>query len=206
MKRSQFNVAVLSLCEYLKVEEIFVIGSQSILGTYPDDKLPKINTYSAELDATMWEDDLLRVGVTSEQVSHAISSGFGQDTDFHREYGIYIDGVSLTTPTLARGWKDRLVKYRIAGKTALCIDPYDLCVAKIAITDTRERDTPFVIALIRDGRINPTLLLELFQLPLENSQMNDTMYNNRVDLLKSFIEKYTTSLPKHKLVSGRIRR
>ncbi len=80
---------------------------------------------------------------------------------FQELHGSALDGVDLTTSILPAGWRERLVVVsneftrnpRSGGQYAgLCLDPADLCVAKLCAG--REKDRAFVAALFRAGLVD----------------------------------------------------
>lgn len=80
---------------------------------------------------------------------------------FHQTHGFYIQGVGSCTAILPGGWADRLVAVsnrNTMGRTGLCLDPHDLCVAKLAAN--RPKDHEFVGALIDAGLIQVSTLRE----------------------------------------------
>jgi hypothetical protein len=75
--------------------------------------------------------------------------------------GFSIDGVDRSTAVLPDGWRERLVKVSNANTaapsgrpryTGWCLDPEDLCVAKLCAL--REKDQDFVAALLDAGLVN----------------------------------------------------
>lgn len=83
------------------------------------------------------------------------------------DHGFYIQGVGRNTAQLPQGSEDRLVSVRnenTINATGLCLDPYDLCAAKLIAG--REKDYAFVTALLEHDFINPEVLgarIELFE-------------------------------------------
>jgi hypothetical protein len=77
----------------------------------------------------------------------------------HETFGFYVQGVSTTTAVLPDGWQDRLVRVvgsGTDGRTGLCLDPHDLCLAKLAAN--REKDRIFVVALLEANLVNVATL------------------------------------------------
>ena len=120
---------------------ILVIGSQSILATYPADELPETVTLSVEADIAFFDD---AYNAKSDMVDGAI----GEDSLFHQRFGYYGQGVSVSTATLPEGWEDRLVAFvPVDSEPAegVCLDPVDLVVAKLVAG--REKDLSFAADL-----------------------------------------------------------
>lgn len=97
----------------------------------------------------------------AEPLTDRLSFVAGEFSEFHAENGFYIEGVERQTAILPPDWEYRLVGVRSEdtdNATGLCLDPHDLCAAKLMAG--RPKDFEFVRALI-DGRfINPVLLAE----------------------------------------------
>jgi hypothetical protein len=88
-----------------------------------------------------------------------LDAAIGEWSLFHETHGFYVQGVGRKTAILPTGWEDRLVSVvgpNTRGRTGLCLDPHDLCLAKLVAH--REKDFVFVSALIRANLINPDVL------------------------------------------------
>ena len=76
----------------------------------------------------------------------------------------YADPVDLTTATLPKGWKGRLVNLapgETEGVQGLCLEPHDLAIAKYVAS--REKDIVFTRELVRRGLTSQGRLLSLLQ-------------------------------------------
>jgi hypothetical protein len=130
------------------VNDIVVIGSQAVLGEFPDapaelllsneaDVFPRLNPGRSELiDATI-----------------------GEGSPFQRSFGYYAHGVDETTAILPQGWRDRLIL--VTGENTRfvrgwCLEVHDLAVAKYAAG--REKDLAFTKALARNAMVNREVL------------------------------------------------
>lgn len=89
---------------------------------------------------------------------------------FDDTHDFYLDGVDDTTAILPPGWRNRLVRFKSAGTrdivtgaeyTGLCLDPHDLCVAKLCAG--RDKDRTFVNAVIGAGLVDSVLVRERLQ-------------------------------------------
>jgi hypothetical protein len=131
--------------------EFIVIGSQAILGRYPD--APRVLRQSMELDIYPRH---------RPELAELIEGGLGRYSQFDQTFGVHADGVSPTTAMLPAGWEDRLVKVcneNTAGAIGWCLDPHDLAFSKLAAR--REKDLAFVAALVRHKLIRPSRLEDL---------------------------------------------
>ncbi|QOD05904.1 DUF6036 family nucleotidyltransferase [Pseudarthrobacter sp. BIM B-2242] len=155
MRRDELELAIRQATRIIQHDQVVIIGSQSILGSYTEDQLPTAVTMSTEVDIAPMRDE------GAQELTDRISFVAGELSDFHRENGFYIEGVEKQTAILPPDWKYRLVMVRgeeTDNATGLCLDPHDLCAAKLMAW--RPKDFEFVRALI-DGRfIDPVVLAE----------------------------------------------
>jgi hypothetical protein len=131
--------------------EFVVIGSQAILGKFPD--APRVLRESLEADV---------YPVHRPQLAEEIEGSLGRYSPFEQTFGYYADGVSPTTATLPDGWRDRLIKLtneNTDGAIGWCLDPHDLAFSKLAAR--REKDLAFVAALVKFKMIRPSELRRL---------------------------------------------
>ncbi|GAA1060059.1 hypothetical protein [Agromyces bracchium] len=108
--------------------EVLIVGSQSILGTVAEDRLPERATLSREADIAPTRDDDDDDGT----IATRIDVHLGEMSDFDRVNGFYAQGVSSTTAVLPRGWERRATIVHPdgpGGGTAWFISPYDLCAS-----------------------------------------------------------------------------
>lgn len=175
MNRQQLHHAIRAACAIAGVDRVVVVGSQSILGSFDVDELPAVTHLSAEVDVMADVDDFdLMV-----KLSDLIEGVAGELSPFEELHGFALDGVDLTTSVLPLGWRDRLVVVSnestadpVTGKkyTGLCLDPADLCVAKLCAG--REKDRAFVAALFDADIIDRELVLSrLRHMPAEHAEI-----------------------------------
>jgi hypothetical protein len=134
--------------------DILVIGSQSILGSYPEDALPARATGSMEVDTAFFTDP---DGAKADDVD----VNLGEFSEFHNEFGYYPQGVSVSTGVFPADWRDRLVVFESSGTEpgrGLCLEPHDCILAKLVRFD--EKDLDFAVALVRAGLISLDTLAE----------------------------------------------
>jgi hypothetical protein len=153
MKREQLAY-LLALSSLLgEKADILVVGSQAILGVIPEGKLPPEAVLSVEADITFLDAD--------EEKADRVDVMLGEDSKFHHDFGFYAQGVGVTTASLPKGWRERLVRFPAdlpGGAAAYCPDLYDLLAAKLAAL--REKDIVYATALVNAGLINLDLLEE----------------------------------------------
>ena len=161
MTRKQLEHIIRASAATADVNEIVVIGSQSILGSFPD--APPELTQSIEADV---------FPKSSPERSIVIDGAIGELSLFHETFGYYAHGVDDTTATLPDGWTGRLVPIHTSTEaTGWCLDPHDLAVSKLAAG--REKDIEFVSGMLRAGLISVDVvrkrLAETPRLPAERA-------------------------------------
>lgn len=134
MTREQLEHLIRAAAVIADDNEIVVIGSQAILGQFPE--------APASMRVSMEADLFPR---NHPERTDVIDGSIGELSPFHETFGYYAHGVSEETAFLPQGWKDRLVVVRnenTRGVKGLCLEVHDLLVAK-AIAG-REKDLLFL--------------------------------------------------------------
>ena len=161
MTREELEHAIRAACDVAGDDELWVFGSQAILGQFPD--APGSLRQSAEADV---------VPKNLPDKSDLIDAMLGLDSMFHMQHGFYVHGVSLETATLPEGWQDRTVPVRGRGatpSTGYCVEGHDLAASKLVAF--REKDRAFVRTLLAEGMVDPeTLLQRIHSLPVDADQ------------------------------------
>jgi hypothetical protein len=138
--------------------DVLVIGSQSILGSYSEDDLPEEAWMSREADIAFFDDP-------DEVKSSAVDGAIGEGSNFETAFGVYGQGVSISTADLPDGWRDRLVPYDredALPSRAMCLDAHDLVVAKL-VAD-RDKGIRFAKALVGAELVSCATLRERAEL------------------------------------------
>jgi hypothetical protein len=146
--RDQLAHVLRAVARIAEDNDILVIGSQSILGSYPEDALPPQATGSMEVDTAFFADP---DGVKADMVD----VNLGEFSEFHHEFGYYPQGVSVSTGVFPAGWRERLVIFetpRTEPGRGLCLEPHDCILGKLVRFD--EKDLDFAVALVRVGLID----------------------------------------------------
>jgi hypothetical protein len=81
--------------------DIVVLGSQSILGTFSDARLPDEATMSVEADLA-WRHD------PNAAKADLVDGAMGEGSQFHSEWGYYAQGVEVSAAVLPAGWENRV--------------------------------------------------------------------------------------------------
>ena len=145
MKRENLEHLLRAAGAILQETSFVVIGSQSILGKFPN--------APAELLASREADMFPK---NAQEKSTILDGVIGEESAFDKTFGYYAQGVDETTATLPKGWKGRLVKVsndNTGGVVGYCLDPLDLVASKLAAG--REKDLDFVKAFLNHGLAKP---------------------------------------------------
>jgi hypothetical protein len=158
VKRAHLEHLIRAAAAIADLPELVVIGSQSILGSVPD--APEELLRSMELDLYPLRDP---------GRADLIDGGIGEGSPFETTFGYYAHGVGPETATLPAGWEGRLVRVQNANtdqKVGFCLEPHDMAASKLVAG--RDKDRPFVAAMLRHGLISSQVLLErIAQLPID---------------------------------------
>lgn len=141
MKRSEIEHLIRAAGAITECQKIIVIGSQSILGSYPEAPEGLLKSREADL-----------IPVEHPDRWNLIDGSIGEMSPFDNTYGYYADGVEENTALLPKGWKLRLVRIdneNTKGVTGLCLDPADLMASKLLAG--REKDIEFVEIAIKEN-------------------------------------------------------
>lgn len=103
MTRAELPHIVRAVCSVLKVQEIWVVGSQSILATFSEEELPIPLTMSTEAD--------LFVPDWSQKDENDVEATLGEVSKFAETYGYSADPVSRETVRAPEGWETRVVPF-----------------------------------------------------------------------------------------------
>jgi hypothetical protein len=151
MTRDQLEHAIRASCEVSGDTEIWIFGSQALLGSFPD--APEELRTSIEVDVQPKN----RLDKIDE-----IDGALGELSLFHQTHGFYIHGLPIEeAATLPRGWKQRVIRVfdeiSTRGKTGWCIEVHDLAASKLLAY--REKDRAFVRKLLIERMIEAETLI-----------------------------------------------
>lgn len=155
MKRVELELAIFTASQIIRQETVLVIGSQSILGSFEESELPQRATMSQEVDIAPLSDD------AEESLATRIDVVAGEWSDFDRLHGFYIQGVSVKTAYLPDNWATRVVVVsppQHSEISGLCLESHDLCAAKLARNDQKDRE--FVSALVSARLVSAEVIAE----------------------------------------------
>lgn len=160
MTRDQLEHAIRAACDVADDTELFIFGSQAILGEHPD--APPDLRASIEVDVQP---------VNRPEAVDKIDGSLGELSMFHETHGFYVHGVSIDAATLPEGWRARTVPVRdehsTRGNTGHCIESHDLAASKLVAN--RPKDRAFVRTLLVEGMVGgATLLKRIGDLPVDS--------------------------------------
>ena len=175
MQRSELEHVIRASGEIVDDDEFIIIGSQAILGQFPD--APAKLLMSMETDI---------YPKNSPELADKIDDAIGEGSHFHATHGYYAQGVGPETAILPKGWQDRLLPVKnenTNGITGLCLEVHDLAISKLVAN--RPKDTAFVSTLVYHEMISHgTMLQRLSETDLtdpEGSRINlriDSMFDS----------------------------
>lgn len=148
MTRPELEHLIRVAADIAQDDEIVIIGSQAILGQFPD--APASLRVSVEADL---------YPKNHPDRADLIDGSVGEASPFHATNGYYAQGVGETTAVLPAGWRARLVPIRNAntrGATGWCLDVHDLAIAKAVAG--REKDLEFLREAVRHRLVDERTL------------------------------------------------
>ena len=148
MRRAELEHAVRAAAAVSEDDEIVVIGSQAILGQFPE--APPSLLVSREADV---------YPRNRPERGDEIDGSLGDGSYFDSSYGYYAHAVGPETAIAPAGWEDRLVPIRnenTGGATGWCLEVNDLVLSKCVAG--RDRDWEFAEEALRHGLADAEVL------------------------------------------------
>ena len=161
MRRSDLEHLIRAAGRIANERELVIVGSQSILGQFPDAPLALLASMEADL-----------YPVTHPEHADNIDGAIGEGSRFHETNGYFAQGVGPETATLPEGWRDRVVRIEnenTEGYAGLCLEVHDLAISKYVAG--REKDREFTRELARHGMINKKTLLARLRQTMLSSEL-----------------------------------
>jgi hypothetical protein len=156
--RAQLEHVVRAAATIAGDPEIVVIGSQAILGRYPEAPSELLVSKDADVYPRNHPDR-----------ADLIEGSIGELSPFHETFGYYAQGVGERTAILPEGWGSRLVPVPTPAGTGLCLEPHDLVISKYAAG--REKDREYVRVVSRHRLAERAILLaRLEQAPIDEAR------------------------------------
>ncbi len=99
MQRSELEHIIRASGEIAGDDQIIIIGSQAILGQFPDAPMRLLMSMEADIYPRK-----------KPALAGKIDGAIGEGSSFHELHGYYAQGVGPETAVLPADWRDRLVK------------------------------------------------------------------------------------------------
>ena len=164
MRRSELEHLIRASSAIAEDNEVIVIGSQAILGQFPDAPVELLR--SNELDV---------VPKNKPERSIVVDGAIGELSTFHHTFGYYAHGVAVETALLPAGWHERLIRVcneNTQGAIGWCLEVHDLAASKLAAG--REKDLNFVSSLLRHQLATAEVLVErTATLPIDGKRRDE---------------------------------
>lgn len=160
MTRAQLEHIIRAAAAVSDDDEIVVIGSQAVLGQFPE--APPEMLVSVEADVFPRH---------RPERAALIEGSIGELSPFHESFGYYAEGVSPQTAKLPAGWEERLVPVPVGRVRGLCLEINDLVLSKWAAG--REKDRDFARVAVEHRMVERSTLLERVEtMPLEADHLS----------------------------------
>jgi len=150
MRRSDLEHLIRAAGRIADEHELVIIGSQAILGQFPDAPAALLRSMEADL-----------YPMSRPELADKVDSAIGEGSKFHQTHGYFAQGVGPDTATLPKGWRKRLIRIEnqnTRGYVGLCLEVHDLAISKYIAG--REKDREFTRELARHGMTDKETLLE----------------------------------------------
>lgn len=155
MTLEQVMHAIKAACDVSGDTEIWIYGSQAVLGNIADP--PEAVTTSMEIDVEP---------VNFPEAVTKIDGALGEGSPFHSLHGFYVHGVAMKDlVVLPPGWQERvriipepLTNGKFKGR---CLELHDIAVSKLAAF--RPQDLAYVRTLMLEALIDEQHLRERLQ-------------------------------------------
>jgi hypothetical protein len=148
VNRPQLEHIIRAAAANADTREIVIIGSQAILGAYPDAPDELLGSMEADVFPKECPAD-----------SILIEGAIGERSVFHETFGYYAHGVDESTAVLPEGWRERLVRVEnenTRGAIGWCLEPHDLAISKLVAG--RDKDLSFIAVMLRQSLVRRDLL------------------------------------------------
>ena len=149
MQRFELEHLIRASGEISGDDEIIIIGSQAILGQFPNAPVRLLSSMEADIYPK-----------NHPKKAAEVDGAIGEGSSFHELHGYYAQGVGRETAVLPANWERRLVAVKndnTNGVTGYCLDVHDLAISKMIAM--RPKDLEFVQELVRHNMIDNTTML-----------------------------------------------
>jgi len=168
MTRVQLEHAIRAACDVSGDTELWIFGSQAILGEFPN--APESLRASLEVDVQP---------KNRPETIDIIDGALGELSQFHQTHGFYVHGIAIESATFPLGWEQRAVPVSdpisTRGSTGLCVEAHDLAAGKLAAY--REKDKEFVRTLLIEKMIDAAILMKRISLLNVKDPLGERLFN-----------------------------
>lgn len=150
MKRSHLEHLIRASADIADDEEVVIIGSQAVLGQFPDAPPELLVSMEADL-----------YPLHHPERADVIDGSIGEGSPFHDAFGYYAQAVAPSTAILPDGWRERMIPVRNAntrGATGWCLEIHDLVLSKLVAG--RDKDLRFARGAMVHHLARPVVLYE----------------------------------------------
>jgi hypothetical protein len=164
--RDQLEHAIRAACDVAQDSEVWVFGSQAILGEFPD--APEALRASIEVDMQP---------KNRPDKADLVDGALGEMSQFHKTHGFYVHGLLIDGEAFPRGWQHRakpvVDEISTRGNIGWCVEIHDLAASKLAAY--REKDRDFVRTVLIERMITPETLIERINLLNIDEELRDRL-------------------------------
>ena len=149
MRRSDLEHLIRAAGKIAEERELVIIGSQAVLGQFPEAPAALLRSMEADLYPLSWP-----------ELADKVDGAIGEGSKFHQTHGYYAQGVGPDTAILPKGWQRRLARIEnpnTEGIAGLCLEVHDLAISKYVAG--REKDREFTRELARHQMTDKETLL-----------------------------------------------
>jgi len=135
-----------------------MVGTGAVIATARH--IPVVMMLTEEID--IYAEEATDPGLISDLIDGSI----GRDSQFHRTFGYYGDGVSPRTAVMPPDWRNRAVEYVTPDglATAICPSAEDIAIAKLCAW--REKDQAWLREAFRSGIVKADRVAALLRTEL----------------------------------------
>jgi hypothetical protein len=157
MRRAELEHVIRAAAEAAGDEELVIVGSQAILGQFPDAPASMLVSREADIYPR-----------NHPERADEIDGSLGDGSYFDSTFGYYAHAVGPETAKAPAGWEGRLIPVQsenTGNAIGWCLEVHDLVLSKCAAG--RPRDWEFAKDALRHGLVDPKeLQRRLANLPL----------------------------------------
>jgi hypothetical protein len=143
LRRSDIDHILRAAASLSGCRRFVMVGTGAVIATAKH--IPVVMMLTEEID--IYAEDAPDPGLVSDLIDGSI----GRDSQFHRTFGYYGDGVSPRTAIMPSDWRSRAVEYVTPDGlvTAVCPSAEDIALAKLCAW--REKDQTWLREAFRSG-------------------------------------------------------